>query len=200
MPGGIVVEVQRVDVLVLLRRVLGVGDRAVGQHGEPLGMRPAPTGGRARTAARGPAPPPCRASRAAATKSSKSSMRAQLRVDRRRGRPRRCRSPTVSRRRWVRRSRCCCGPCGAPCRSDGSAAGRPRRSPSWRCADSVLGGGCEGAVTGLPLASQPPVDRGNISYHALNRANGRSTQTPYCSPRVTNSRSGYCSSTLGHFV
>ena len=53
--------------------------------------------------------------------------------------------------------------------------------------------------TGLPLASHPPVDRGNISYHELNRASGRSTQTPYCSPRVTNSRSGYCSSSFGHF-
>ena len=33
---GVVVEVDRVDVLVLLRRVLRVGDRAVGAHGEPL--------------------------------------------------------------------------------------------------------------------------------------------------------------------
>ena len=44
--------------------------------------------------------------------------------------------------------------------------------------------------TGLPSASQPPVERGNISYHALKRASGRSTQTPHCSPRVTMSRSG----------
>ena len=36
MPGRVVVEVERVDVLVLLRRVLGVGDRAVGPRGEPL--------------------------------------------------------------------------------------------------------------------------------------------------------------------
>src|SRR3712207_9001605 len=35
---GVVVEVQRVDVLVLLRRVLGVGDGAVGPGGEPLRM------------------------------------------------------------------------------------------------------------------------------------------------------------------
>ena len=39
---GVVVEVHRVDVLVLLRRVLGVGDRAVGAGGEPLGVRPDP--------------------------------------------------------------------------------------------------------------------------------------------------------------
>ena len=36
---GVVVEVQRVDVLVLLRRVLGVGDRPVGAGGEPLRVR-----------------------------------------------------------------------------------------------------------------------------------------------------------------
>ena len=36
---GVVVEVDRVDVLVLLRRVLRVGDRAVGAHGEPLRVR-----------------------------------------------------------------------------------------------------------------------------------------------------------------
>ncbi len=48
--------------------------------------------------------------------------------------------------------------------------------------------------TGLPFLSQPPVDLGNISYHALNRASGRSTHTPCCSPRVINSRSGYSAS------
>ena len=48
--------------------------------------------------------------------------------------------------------------------------------------------------TGLPFLSQPPVDRGNISYQALKRASGRSTHTPCCSPRVIRSRSGYCAS------
>ena len=47
---------------------------------------------------------------------------------------------------------------------------------------------------GLPFVSHPPVDRGNISYQALKHASRRSTQTPYCSPRVINSRSGYRSS------
>ena len=44
---AIVVEVQWVDVLVLLRRILGVGDRAVRQGGEPVGMlgRPRMVGG-----------------------------------------------------------------------------------------------------------------------------------------------------------
>ena len=36
---GVAVEVDRVDVLVLLGRVLGVRDRAVGELGEPLGVR-----------------------------------------------------------------------------------------------------------------------------------------------------------------
>jgi hypothetical protein len=38
----IVVEVQRIDVLVLLRRVLGVGDGPVGQFGEPVPMLAGP--------------------------------------------------------------------------------------------------------------------------------------------------------------
>ena len=45
--GGIVVEVERVDVLVLLGRILRVGDGAVGKHREPLGVltRPRVVGG-----------------------------------------------------------------------------------------------------------------------------------------------------------
>ena len=54
--------------------------------------------------------------------------------------------------------------------------------------------GGERAVHRLALLVHPPVDRGNISYHALKRAAGRSTQTPYCSPRVIRSRNGYSSS------
>src|ERR1700689_1205083 len=41
---GVVVEVDRVDVLVLLRRVFRVCDRAVGSLGEPLGMLGDPRG------------------------------------------------------------------------------------------------------------------------------------------------------------
>ena len=36
--GVVVVEVERIDVLVLLRRVLGVRDRAIGARREPLGV------------------------------------------------------------------------------------------------------------------------------------------------------------------
>ena len=55
-------------------------------------------------------------------------------------RPRR---PHVCR---ARRSGCCCGPCGAPCRSGGSAAGTPRRIPSRAMRGKRRGGGGEGAV------------------------------------------------------
>ena len=55
--GRVVVEVDRVDVLVLLGRVLGVGDRPVGPGGEPLRVGLSPTGGRARPAAPGRGPP-----------------------------------------------------------------------------------------------------------------------------------------------
>ncbi len=55
------VEVDRVDVLVLLRRVLRVGDGTVALDREPLGVGSSPTDGRARTAAPGRARPPCRA-------------------------------------------------------------------------------------------------------------------------------------------
>ena len=44
--------------------------------------------------------------------------------------------------------------------------------------------------TGWPVSSRPPVDRGNISYHAENSAFGRSTQTWCGLPFVTNSRTG----------
>ena len=95
----VVVEVQRIDVLVLLRRVLRVRDRAVGQRGEPLRVRGRPTGGPARTAAPGRARPPARASRAARDERAEVVQRAELAGGSRRGRPRPTRSPTASRRR-----------------------------------------------------------------------------------------------------
>ena len=58
-PGRVVVEVERVDVLVLLGWILGVGDGPVRQRGEPLRMLLHPRDGRARIAAPGPARPPC---------------------------------------------------------------------------------------------------------------------------------------------
>ena len=134
-PRGVVVEVDRIDVLVLLRRVLGIGDGAVGQHREPLGMILAPTDGRVRTAGPGPAPPPCR-DRAWRRRSRRSPRWCPAWDGLRRGRPCRCRSPTASPRHRAQRSPSCWGPCGGPCRSDGSAEGRRRRSPSRRCGEA----------------------------------------------------------------
>ena len=59
-------EVEGVDVLVLLRRVLGVLDAAVGALAEPLRVLASPTGGRARTGRRCRARSRCRVRRRAA--------------------------------------------------------------------------------------------------------------------------------------
>ena len=187
--GGIVVEVDRIDVLVLLRRILRVGDGAVRQFGEPLPVLAGP-----------------RMIRRALQRQVQGHLHAQIAcrgdefvevVDRaqirmnsvvaalvaadRPWRPHVCREP-----RWGS----CCGPCGVPCRSGGSAAGTRRRTPSRRCAEAAAAAVAKVPCTGLPSASQPPVERGNISYHEPKRASGRSTQTPNCSPRVTSSRNG----------
>ena len=122
---------------------------------------------------------------------------AQTRDGWRRGRPPRCRWPTAIRRRRARLSRELLRPlrCTLPI---GWIGGRYTTSkPILAMRGSASAAVANVPCTGLPLASQPPVDRGNISYHELNRASGRSTQTPYCSPRVTSSRSGYCCQQLG---
>ena len=49
--------------------------------------------------------------------------------------------------------------------------------------------------TGLPIASTPPVERGNNSYQELTSASRRSTRMSATGPRVTSSRSGYSAST-----
>ena len=190
--GRVVVEVDRVDVLVLLRRVLRVGDRAVGQHGEPLADGPWPTGGRARTAARGPAPPPCRGPRAAATKSSKSSMVPSF-------------GCTAS---WP--------PSSLPiAHGEPTSLGRGGHAVvaalAMHLADRVDRRQVHDVETHLRDARQRlgrrsrrcrargcpwcPSHRwtgGTSRTTTPNRASGRSTHTPYCSPRVTSSRSGYC--------
>ena len=126
------VEVERVDVLVALGRVLGVRDRAVRAVAEPLGMLPNPrmVGRRLEREVERDLDA---VARAASTRCSTSAI--------------------VPRSGWTavwppstapiahglprilgarRRSRCC-GPCGASCRSGGSAGGRRRRNPSPRC-------------------------------------------------------------------
>ena len=151
MPGRVVVEVDRVDVLVLLRRVLRVGDRAVGAHGEPLRVLGHPRVVRARTAARSPARPPCRGPRRAATNASKSSIvpsSGSIASCPPSAEPIAHGEPTSPGGAGGCHRGVCCGPCGAPCRPGGSAAGRPRRSPSPRSRSSSLA-----AVTNVPCTA-----------------------------------------------
>ena len=100
--GRVVVEVDRVDVLVLLRRVLRIGDGAVGQHGEPFRMLLGP-----RVVRRALQRQVQRHLQALVARGGDEVVevldRAQLADARRRGRPRRCRSPTASRRPWAPR-------------------------------------------------------------------------------------------------
>ena len=202
--GRVVVEVDRIDVLVLLRRVLGVGDRSVGPGGEPLRVFGDP-----------------RVVRRALQGKVQSHLQAEIlgRCDEvvevldacptpgapRRGRPRPSRSPTANRHRRGSGlivppgSADCCGPCGSPRRSGGSAAGRRCRNPSAR----------SGAVQSIASAKVPcrngsrrrrsaaPEDRGKNSYQEPNSASGRSTQTCTAGDRVINSRIGSAAST-GH--
>ena len=65
------------------------------------------------------------------------------------------------------------GPCGSSGRSDGSAAGRARRSPSPRCRAAAP----RPRRTSRCASDPVPAERGNISYHAPNRARSRSTST-----------------------
>ena len=51
--------------------------------------------------------------------------------------------------------------------------------------------------TGCPVRPTRRWTGGTTRTSELNRASGRSTQTPYCSPRVTSSRSGYCVEQVG---
>ena len=131
---GLVVgpEVDRVDVLVLLGRVLGVADAAVGQLGEPARDARPPRGGRASTGGRSRARSPGRPW-PPRPPVSRSRPRCPARDGWRCGRPRRRRSPTGCPRRRAGRAGCCCGPCGGCGRSGGSAAGRARRSRGRRC-------------------------------------------------------------------
>ena len=109
---GVVVEVERVDVLVLLRRVLGVGDGAVGAGGEPLRVRRAPRGGRGSTAARCPWRPPAELARPARRR-RRSRRTCRGRGGWRRGRRRGSRWRRGCRGRPGRRRGCCWGPCAS---------------------------------------------------------------------------------------
>ena len=181
----VLVEGDRVDVLVLLRRVLRVGDRAVGAVVEPLGvlLHPGVVGGALQREVQrhlhaqlgGPPHEPVEVVQACPDPGGP-----------RRGRPRASRSPTARRHRPGRRRGCCCGPCGRSCRWGGSAAGRPRRSPSRRSRAAARRpcGRCRAAARGVPS------DRGKNSYQEPNSARSRSTSSGSGRDAVTSSRSG----------
>ena len=165
-PGGVVVEVERVDVLVLLRRVLGVGDGAVGPCREERGVRLHPRvvgGGLQRDVERHLEPgAACLGDEVVEVLEG-----AEVGVDRVVPAVGRADGVRGCRGRRGRRRGCCCGPCGRSCRSGGSASGRRRRNPCrrWRAA---AGRGPERAGdprAGL-LVAVAPSDRGKISYQA----------------------------------
>ena len=84
----------------------------------------------------------------------------------------------------------CCAPSGSSVRSGGSAAGRSRRSPCAAISGSR-------SMQSRKVPGRPgtrPWERGNSSYHAANRASGRSTTTSSSwSYRVAAARSGWAS-------
>ena len=177
-PVGVVVEVDRVDVLVLLRRVLGVGDRAVGLGGEPLRVRADPrVVGRA-----------CRAKSSATSRSSSRGRahervevgdRAELRVDRvvpavaRADRPRRADVVRAGDQRvvgplrltspigWIGGRYTTSKPIAATRRG-----ARPRSEVPCRAGGQARSGSDRSA----------PIERGKNSYQEPNSARGRSTQ------------------------
>ena len=182
----VVVEVQRVDVLVLLGRVLGVGDGAVGAGGEPLGvgLDVGVVGGALQRDVHRHLEPELLGLRRRSSRSRRSRRgRGGSRRARRRGS--RWRRGCPGRR--GRRRGCCWGPCGRSCRSGGSGSGRRRRSPSAAIAGSRLA-----AVRSVPVVHFPvsgsctaPSERGKISYHAPYRARSRSTSSGYAVDGLT---------------
>ena len=148
-PGRVVVEVERVDVLVLLRRVLGVGDRAVGAGGEPLrvGRHVGVVGG----ALQGDVDRDLEAELLRPGRRRSRSRRSRRgRGGWRRGRRRASRWRRGCPGRLVRRRGCCSVPCGWSCRSGGSASGRRRRSPS-----AAIAGSRSAAVRSVPDGPHP---------------------------------------------
>ena len=130
-PPVLGVEVDVVDVLVALGRVLGVLERAVGPPVEPVGVLAQPgVVGRAldreverdRDAELGGARGQARELRRAAEVGVQRRVPAGLAADR----------PRAARVGAARGRARCCGPCGASARSGGRAAGRARRSRASR--------------------------------------------------------------------
>src|SRR5579875_1835604 len=185
---GVVVEVQREDVLVLLRRVLGVGDRAVSPGGEPFRMLAHPW-----------------MIRRGLQRQVKGDLQAKLvcpgheRVEVRQG-------AQVRVNRVMPAGRRADGDPGSP----GSAVSellaplRPVLPIGWtggRYTTSkpiaAMASSLRAAVRSVPETGRrpgPPVfapsDRGKNSYHAPYRARSRCTTTGYAADEVSRSRSG----------
>ena len=163
-------EVERIDVLVFLGRVLRVLHRAVGAPAEPLRMLAhVRMVGRAlerdverelepELAGAGDEPPEILE-------------RAELRVQRLVAAFGGADGPRAADVLGRRPRACCCGPCAARGRSGGSAAGRARRSPSSRRTRAAP----RNRAACRARRARSPHERGNISYHAPNRARTRST-------------------------
>ena len=129
---GVAVEVDVDDVLVFLRRVLGVFDRAVRPPVEPFRMLLDPgMVGRAVDREVDRDLEPVGVGRL--DQRRKILEAAEVRMQR--VMPARLAADGIGRARIVRRRRraCCCGPCGWSCRSDGSAGSTARRSPALGC-------------------------------------------------------------------
>ena len=114
------VEIRIDDVLVFLRRVLGVADRAVGPALEPFRMLASARDDPASTGWRSRAPPPCRAA-AGIDEAAEVVERAELGMHRVVAALPAADGVGAARIVRARPSANCSCPCGWSCRSDGSA-------------------------------------------------------------------------------
>ena len=170
--GLVVVEIERIDVLILLGRILRVGDGAVGQCGEPFRCSDDHGWSGAHCSARSSATSRS-SSRARLTKYAKSSAVPSFRWIASwppSAEPMAHREPTSS----GPAIRCCWVPCDWPHRW--GVDGRQVHHVETHSGDAwqVVYGGQKVPCTGLPSVSQPPVDRGKNSYHEPYRARRRS--------------------------
>ena len=178
-------EIERIDVLVILRRVLRILQRAIRSMTKPLGMF-ARVGmvrrGLIREIERDLQPETLGLCTEPAEvvdcpeAGFDGGVPALGAADR----------PRTARIARLAASASCRGPCGAPGRSDGWAADRARRNPR-----SAIAGRRAAASRNVALrVGSGPSERGNISYQVLNRARSRSTITRRRVASVARLRSG----------
>ncbi|CAM5729441.1 hypothetical protein SHIRM173S_05678 [Streptomyces hirsutus] len=148
---GVGVEGDRVDVLVLLGRVLGVGDGVVGAVVEPLGVfvDPGVVGGALQGEVQGDLES---AAGGLADEPGEVLQGAQAGVDGVVAALGGADGPGHADVVGGGGEGCCCVPCGGWCRWGGWGAGRRRRSPSrrWRAAGGRRCAGCRAARWGCP--------------------------------------------------